>query len=1621
MNCGNCAEGAVEPLEVLSKISGIYKYSYEVTPTGRHALAYDEESWKPNSEDKPKETDLTRNSDIRQSKTKRVKNYLKKCKHALGSRSNSSEQSSNGEPPERSSWYLDKQLEAIINEGEVNELEDVFEDAQSSIDLDVRDGLPQVASVIEVKSNRDSNESEEIDDVVKAVPLDEETFSPPLVPVQETVDESGKIPVDVETAEEVNDSIKSEVESLVDKYFGSLYKNYERSRKCLIRQARDLLVCEYHGCLYNFENDFCIQASKLLQRIKDDQTDSTTLSTGWPLCHGKSGVVAHLGPLDPSVVRNRDCYICVRTRSAPGLEVTLFWRNRHEIHWRTIAEFRDPVHNLDDIMCSSLRSPSDLELSSYDDYDGAELPELLQNLLVSVEHAIKRVPLDDLAFPCPHCHQYLPLERADDEVSKCVCQCSCRLPDSPVMKTTTSIQTSPMFEFANSIPHIDSDEEEDKESIRSGSSNKRLEIARPKRITELPDKLLMSGINLPGTVDNEGRPVILCYAECITRAGLNKYEIAKLLLYYSTIPTVESTEKGFIILLLAENEADHKIIEILDKSVSLISASLTVRRYLVWRPGINKEHEKHLPSKTEIIFIPDENALETFLPIEQAPASCGGPCTHDQLEWVEFFKQLEPFIADCKTAGRSLLSTLSQLRNEEMPHQITRKFLSHQCRQISKALESENVQILKREGKKTLNSITERSQWLANSRDVKRAVSFAFDSHNSVERVTRRLEQLKQERIERMKELARFRTLQSEADELYNWISQTGEETLTDLISRLRSTVNAAGAKAVANDFEKFFYFAWRQHEKCEDLIKEFKSIKVPKGQNLSENSQNLETQMTSFKEKLEDTRERIEDTSRCFLLLESCHDILEDDNKEQEEFIKIAMKSKNEKLLQICKSVQKNEEADPNQPPDKCSKAPPYSKDELSATSTPIKSQNTSIRRRSVSSVAFIYHCNHHAAGEVCNCYESDAENSVSYHLKKKYIALQNCGCDVNSGKDTLERKNSGALDGIKEERESIENLFEKIETDHNDCRRCDSGLSTADNSVGEESVYNKKKLQRTCSCQHYRESCTLCSTGSSSVGSNQDQMDNQQDSIIEEGSDGFIKSNSSDDIEDDNYSEERRKVPPISANSHLHCHNSTFDLPSDALYNNMDPKTQKTLKFIIKEMIETERDYVKSLDYIIVNYIPELQREDIPQALRGQRNTVFGNVEKIYEFHSQYFLHELEQCENNPLLVGDIFLRHKKRFYLYALYNKNKPKSDSLMSEYGSLFFKSKQIELGDKMDLASYLLKPVQRMGKYALLLQQMMKACPDSSVSYGERSILGLDDLKSAEEMVRFQLRHGNDLLAMDSIRECDVNLKEQGRLLRQNEFLVWEGRSGKKSLRQVFLFEDLILFSKARRFPDRKNLDLYIYKNSIKMTDIGLTAKIGDSPTKFEIWFRKRKPNDTYTLQSMSEDIKKLWTEELSQLLWTQAIKNRAIRMAEMSSMGIGNKPCLDIKPSEDQISDRSISFAQLNKTCTHFPAAPKFRNTIAGPVVDLCRNTSKRPHSVISMSSVSSGSTSSAGSAGTPTGPLNSSLSFESGCESPKAYHRSATLNSQCSMESGIIADMSVGSDECSEQAQTGL
>lgn len=102
----------------------------------------------------------------------------------------------------------------------------------------------------------------------------------------------------------------------------------------------------------------------------------------------------------------------------------------------------------------------------------------------------------------------------------------------------------------------------------------------------------------------------------------------------------------------------------------------------------------------------------------------------------------------------------------------------------------------------------------------------------------------------------------------------------------------------------KLLFYFQRQIEKFNDLFEECKHIKDTKGQYLKELSGNLNIQMKAFKEKLEEAREKIEDNSRCFMLLQSC----EDDYKDQEEFVKLAQKSGNEKLIEMCQVGERTE-----------------------------------------------------------------------------------------------------------------------------------------------------------------------------------------------------------------------------------------------------------------------------------------------------------------------------------------------------------------------------------------------------------------------------------------------------------------------------------------------------------------------------------------------------------------------------------------------------------------------------------------------------------------------------------------------------------------------------------------
>jgi len=87
------------------------------------------------------------------------------------------------------------------------------------------------------------------------------------------------------------------------------------------------------------------------------------------------------------------------------------------------------------------------------------------------------------------------------------------------------------------------------------------------------------------------------------------------------------------------------------------------------------------------------------------------------------------------------------------------------------------------------------------------------------------------------------------------------------------------------------------------------------------------------------------------------------------------------------------------------------------------------------------------------------------------------------------------------------------------------------------------------------------------------------------------------------------------------------------------------------MQELVNTEQDYIRALQYIVDNYIPEMNRTSLPQPLRGKKNVVFANLEKIHEFHSDCFIRLLQRCINSPFQLGSCFLQHVRCSQFIAL----------------------------------------------------------------------------------------------------------------------------------------------------------------------------------------------------------------------------------------------------------------------------------------------------------------------------------------------------------------------------------
>ncbi|KAM6146764.1 guanine nucleotide exchange factor DBS isoform 2-T2 [Phoenicopterus ruber ruber] len=313
-----------------------------------------------------------------------------------------------------------------------------------------------------------------------------------------------------------------------------------------------------------------------------------------------------------------------------------------------------------------------------------------------------------------------------------------------------------------------------------------------------------------------------------------------------------------------------------------------------------------------------------------------------------------------------------------------------------------------------------------------------------------------------------------------------------------------------------------------------------------------------------------------------------------------------------------------------------------------------------------------------------------------------------------------------------------------------------------------------------------------------------------------------------------------------------------------------------VINELIETERAYVEELLCVLEGYAAEmdnpLMAHLISPELQNKKDILFGNMEEIYHFHNRIFLRELEKYVEYPELVGRCFLDQMEDFQIYEKYCQNKPRSESLWRQFSdSVFFQECQRKLDHKLSLDSYLLKPVQRITKYQLLLKEMLKY---------SKNCEGAEDLQEALTSILGILKAVNDSMHQIAITGYDGNLNELGKLLMQGSFNVWtdhkKGHSKVKDLarfkpmqRHLFLHEKAVLFCKKREENGEgyEKAPSYSYKHSLNMAAVGITENVKGDAKKFEIWYNARE--EVYIIQAPTPEVKATWVNEIRKVLTSQ--------------------------------------------------------------------------------------------------------------------------------------------------------
>uniref|UniRef100_A0A8D0X070 Pleckstrin homology and RhoGEF domain containing G3 n=2 Tax=Sus scrofa TaxID=9823 RepID=A0A8D0X070_PIG len=297
-----------------------------------------------------------------------------------------------------------------------------------------------------------------------------------------------------------------------------------------------------------------------------------------------------------------------------------------------------------------------------------------------------------------------------------------------------------------------------------------------------------------------------------------------------------------------------------------------------------------------------------------------------------------------------------------------------------------------------------------------------------------------------------------------------------------------------------------------------------------------------------------------------------------------------------------------------------------------------------------------------------------------------------------------------------------------------------------------------------------------------------------------------------------------------------------------------------VVREIVETERTYVQDLRSIVEDYL--LKIIDTPGLLNPEQvSALFGNIESIYALNSQ-LLRDLDSCNSDPVAVASCFVERSQEFDIYTQYCNNYPNSVAALTEcmqdkQQAKFFRDRQELLQHSLPLGSYLLKPVQRILKYHLLLQEIAKHFDEEEDGF-EVVEDAIDTMTCVAWYINDMKRRHEHAVRLQEIQSLLINWKgpdltTYGELVLEGTFRVHRVRSEKT----FFLFDKALLVTKKRG-------DHFVYKGHIPCSSLMLIESTRESLCFTVTHYKHSKQQ--YNIQAKTVEEKRSWTHHIKRLI-----------------------------------------------------------------------------------------------------------------------------------------------------------